>query len=462
MALQAKQETVVETPLQQERPAHNEMLFYGMGFFGIILIWTMVGTFLTFYYTDVAGISAGVVGTLMLVARLLDGFTDVGMGALVDRTKSKYGKARPWILWMAIPFAVSGVLLFSVPDLSTNGKIVYAYVTYFLLILMYTAISIPYKTLLGLMTQDQKGRTLVNVYTGVFTMLATILVMTLAQPIASSIGGNLGWTVVAIAIGVIIIVNCLLAFRKTKERVDIETVAQSKEKIPFKTEFKALLSNKYWVIITLYCVIAYTLNALLSGAGIFYAQYILGSAGYFSLIALTLFLPTIVGFFFVGRLIARFGKRNIAIFVTCVAAFGSVIKLIDPNNLSIFLIGNAVQGFALLPIITFLYAMINDTTEYGEWKSGFRTAGLVNSAASFGMKVGAGIGGALIGWLLAFGGYVGSLAEQSASAEMMIITLNIYLPLLLTILQLLFLWMYKLDKLYPNIVAEINERKALK
>lgn len=461
MAIEVKkQANDSQTNLQHERPGHNEMLFYGMGFFGIILIWTMVGTFLTFYYTDIAGISAGVVGTLMLVARLLDGVTDIGMGAIVDRTKSKYGKARPWILWLAVPFAISGVLLFSVPDLSMTGKIIYAYVTYFLLILTYTAISIPYKTLLGLMTQDQKGRTLVNVYTGVFTMLSTILVMTLAQPIANSIGGKLGWTVLSVAIALIIIVTCLLAFFKTRERVGVETVAKPKERIPFITEFKGLLTNKYWVIITIYCVIAYTMNALLSGAGIYYATYILGNGGYFSLVALTLFLPTIIGFFFVGKLVQKFGKRNIALFVSIVAIAGTLVKFIDPTNLTVFLIGNVIQGFALLPIVTFLYAMINDTTEYGEWKSGFRTAGLVNSAASFGMKVGAGIGGALIGWLLAFGGYVGALANQTTTAETMIMVLNLHLPLILTILQVILLWLYKLDKLYPGIVAEINQRKG--
>ncbi|MCD8510351.1 MAG: glycoside-pentoside-hexuronide (GPH):cation symporter [Bacillus sp. (in: Bacteria)] len=448
------------TPLHKQRPGHMEMLNYGLGFFGIILIWTMVGTFLTFYYTDMVGISAGVVGTLMLVARLLDGVTDIGMGSVVDRTKTKHGRARPWILWMAIPFAVSGVLLFSVPELTMTWTIVYAYVTYIFLILTYTAISIPYKTLLGLMTQDQKGRSLVNIYTGVFTMLSTILVMTLAEPIASAFGGKTGWSIVSIGIGVIILITCFTAFRSTKERVDVETLEKPKKVIPFKIEFKALMQNKYWVIITIYCVIAYTLNALLSGAGIFYATYIFGNSSYFSLFALTLFVPTIISFFFVGRLVGQFGKRNIALFVSLIAIFGSVIKLVDPYNLTLYLVGNVVQGFGLITIITFLYAMINDTTEYGEWKSGFRTAGLVNSAASFGMKVGTGIGGALIGWLLAYGGYIGTLDVQTDSAMTMIMVLNIHLPLILTVLQAVLLWMYKLDKQYPDILAELSARKG--
>ncbi|WP_280771662.1 MFS transporter [Salipaludibacillus daqingensis] len=460
MSAKREQDVTALQAAQQERPGHKEMVNYGLGFFGIILIWTMVGTFLAFYYTDVVGISAGVVGTLMLVSRLLDGVTDIGMGSIVDRTKSKHGKARPWIIWMAIPFAISGVLLFSVPDISMTGKIIYAYATYIFLILTYTAISIPYKTLLGLMTQDPKGRSLVNVYTGVFTMLSTILVMTLAEPIASAIGGALGWTMIALAIGIIIVVTCYTSFRSTTERVDVQSVAKPKKTVPFKIEFKALLTNKYWVIITIYCVLAYSLNALLTGAGIYYATYILGNSSYFSLFALTLFLPTIVCFFFVGKLAGRFGKRNIALFVSVIAIFGSLVKMIDPSNLTIYLTGNVIQGFGLIPVITFLYAMINDTTEYGEWKTGFRTAGLVNSAASFGMKVGTGIGGGLIGWLLAFGGYRGAVAEQTASASQMILALNIHLPLLFTLLQVILLWMYKLDKQYPQILDELGRRKV--
>ena len=130
-----------------------------------------------------------------------------------------------------------------------------------------------------------------------------------------------------------------------------------------------------------------------------------------------------------------------------------------PICLQIFLTGTIVQGFGLVPTIIFIYAMINDTAEYGEWKFGFRTQGLINSAASFGMKVGAGLGGALIGWLLAFGGYVGGAAEQTDSANTMILVLNIYLPLALAVFQAILMWMYKLDQQYSQILTELQARK---
>ncbi|UOR13045.1 MFS transporter [Halobacillus amylolyticus] len=457
--LTEKRQNVHTNSMQAETPGHKEMLNYGTGFFGVILVWTLVGTFLTFYYTDVAGISAGVVGTLMLVARLFDGVTDIGMGTLVDRTKSKHGKARPWILWMGIPLGVMTILLFSVPDIGNTGKIIYVYVTYIMLILVYTGVSIPYKTLLGLMTQEPYGRSVLNIYTGVFTMLSTLVITILAQPVASAIGGRLGWTSVAAFSGFIIIVTSFLAFHSTKERVG-GTVNKTKENVPLRTGVKALFTNKYWLIITLYCVIAYTLNALLAGAGLYYTTYILGNAAYFSLVGLLLFLPTMIGFFFVAKLVRKFGKRNIALFVSILGIFGPIVKLIDPSSLSVFLVGTVIQGFGLVPIIMFLYAMINDTAEYGEWKFGIRTEGLVNSAASFGMKVGAGLGGALIGWLLAFGGYVGGIEEQTSLAVTMILALNIYIPFFLAVLQTVLMWMYKLDKQYPQILADLNRRKS--
>ncbi|KKK38663.1 sugar transporter [Mesobacillus campisalis] len=443
--------------MEVEKPGHKEMLSYGFGFFGVILVWTLVGTFLTFYYTDVAGISAGVVGTLMLVARLFDGVTDIGMGALVDRTKTRHGKARPWVMWMGIPLGVSTILLFSVPDLSSSGKIVYAYTTYILLILVYTMISIPYKTLLGLMTQDPNGRSMLNIYTGIFTMLSTLIITTLAQPVASAIGGKMGWSVVAGISALAIIIASFIAFASTKERVT--SAVRVNNYVPLKTGLTSLISNKYWLIITLYCVIAYTLNALLSGAGLYYATYILGNTGYFSLIGLVLFFPTMVGFFIMPKLLGKFGKRNLALAVSIIGIFGSLVKLIDPASLPLFLTGTIVQGFGLIPIIMFLYAMINDTAEYGEWKFGVRTEGLVNSAASFGMKVGAGLGGALIGWLLMFGGYVGGAEQQTELATTMILALGIYLPLLLSILQTVLMWMYKLDKHYPQILADLQLRR---
>ncbi|NEY74165.1 MFS transporter [Bacillus mesophilus] len=430
------------------------MVAYGFGSFGVFSVWALIGAFLTYYYTDVAGIGAGVVGTLMLITRLFDGITDLGMGSIVDKTKSKHGKARPWLLWMSIPLAISTVLLFSVPDLSTNAKVIYAYVTYILFILFYTAVSIPYKTLLGVMTQDQNSRSISNIYTGIFIMVGTLIVMTLTQPLAASIG----WTGLATLFAVVTVAAILTTFKSVKERAVVSPSQQEKE-LTFFNSLGSLFKNKYWVIITCICIIFYATTALTQGAGLYYAQYVLGDIGYFPLIGLAIAGPMVIGMFFLGPIVRRFGKRNVVLFGSFLYIVGQIVKMIDPTNLTSFLIGTVLASLGAMPVLALLFAMINDTIEYGEYKTGLRTEGLVNSGASFGIKVGTGLGLALIGWLLAFGNYAPGADEQSALATQMIYALNIYVPLGLAIVQVILVYMFKLDKEYPEILAQLQKRK---
>ncbi|SEN39374.1 glycoside/pentoside/hexuronide:cation symporter, GPH family [Mesobacillus persicus] len=440
-----------------EKPGKSEMWSYGLGSFGIFSVWTLLGAFLTFYYTDVAGLAATSVGTLMLVARLFDGITDFGMGSLVDMTKSKHGKARPWLLWMSFPLGATTILLFSVPNISDSGKIIYAYATYLIFILLYTAVSIPYKTLLGVMTQDQNSRSQANVYAGIFIMTGTLVVMTLTQPLAAAIG----WTMLAVLYGLITVVALYVTFRKVKERSSSYANGQI-EKVSAKQGFIALTKNKYWLIITVYCIAFYATTALTQGAALYYSQWVLGNLAYFPLYGLAVSLPMLLGMFFLTPLVKRFGKRNLAIFGSLLYIVAQLVKMTDPTSLTVFLTGSALAGIGAIPAIALLFAMINDTVEYGEYKSGVRTEGLVNSGASFGIKVGTGLGLALIGWLLGFGGYVGGAAEQSALSIQMILALNLYIPLGLAVLQLILMFLFKLDKEYPVVLAELQKRKVMK
>ncbi|MCH6266845.1 MULTISPECIES: MFS transporter [Neobacillus] len=451
-------QTIIEGPwIEQkhdlEKPRKKEMWAYGVGSFGIFSVNTLISSFLTFYYTDVVGIAGAIVGTLMLIARLFDGITDIGMGSIVDMTRSKHGKARPWLLWMSVPLGVSIVLLFSVPDLDHTGKIIYAYITYILFILLYTAASIPYKTLLGVMTQHQHSRSLSNIYSTIFTMIGTLIVMTFTQPLTASIG----WTGLAGFYGLLSIIALYITFRFVKERVESSTSQQ--DKIPFSASFKAILRNKYWIIITLFCITFYTTICLVQGAGLYYAQWVIGDINKFPIIGLTLTAPMILGLFFIGPLVARFGKRNVAIIGSLVAIVGQIIKWADPSNLPVFLVGTALAGLGVMPTLGLLLAMVNDTVEYGEYKTGLRTEGLVNSAASFGMKFGTGLGLAVVGWLLGIGGYVGGAVEQPALAIEMIKAVNIQIPLALAVIQIILMLFFRIDKEYPAILAELQRRK---
>ncbi|MDE5414480.1 MFS transporter [Alkalihalobacterium chitinilyticum] len=456
LAKKLNDHAVLQKPVEVEKPKKKEMWAYALGSFGIFSVWTLIGAFLTFYYTDVAGLAAGAVGTLMLIARLFDGVTDLGMGSVVDRTKSKHGKARPWLLWMSLPLAITTVLLFSVPDISSNGKVVYAYITYILFILLYTAVSIPYKTLLGVMTQHQHSRSLSNIYSAIFIMVGTMIVMTLTQPLAAS----LGWTTLAALYGFVTVLCLLITFRSVKERA-VSASTHQEERLGVKKSLKSLFSNKYWIIVTAFCVTFYATIGLTQGAGLYYAAWILGDINLFPVIGLALSGPMIIGLFFIGPLVAKIGKRNVAMLGAAVFIVGQIVKGIDPTNLTTFLIGTVIAGLGAMPAIALVFAMINDTIEYGEYKTGLRTEGLVNSGASFGIKIGTGIGLALIGWLLGIGGYLGGAAEQPALAIHMILALNIYIPLALAVVQIILLLMFKIDKEYPTILAELQRRKSV-
>ena len=444
---------VMQTEIVSAEPKHKELFGFGIGGIGLYGAWTLVGTFLTFYYTDLVGISAATVGTLMLLVRFMDGVADIGMGVVVDRTNTKHGKARPWIRWMLLPYAISTILLFTVPDLGTTGKILYMYVTFIVFNLIFTAVSIPYVTLLGRITQDSYKRSLANIYLGFFNLFATLLVVTVATPLANAFG----WVSVATIFAVLAFLSLYMTFQSTKERIPFSD--SDRNQVLFKIGIKALFSNKYLLIITLVCVLFNMLNTLILSAGVYFATYILNNSNLYSVIAFCTIAPMFLGFIFLAPLVKRFGKRNVSAVGSVIIMIGQCIKIMNPDSLWYFLIGTVLAGLGIMPLLSLLKAMINDTIEYGEWKSGMRTEGLINSGASFGMKVGNGLGLALIGWLLAFGGYIGGISTQAALADQMIIWLNVYIPIIIAVIQVIVLWFFKLDSEYEQIVLDLKNRK---
>ena len=436
-----------------EKPKKKEIWSYGVGSLGLNSSFTLTSSFLTYYYTDSVGITAAAVGTLMLIARLFDGVTDLAMGTVVDKTKTKHGKARPWILWMAMPLGFSILLLFSMPNISDAGKIVYAYITYLLFILLYTMVAIPYKTLLALMTQDQLSRSLSNINSAIWFMFGTLLVMTLTQPIAS----RFGWLTLAILYALITVIPLFITFRYVKER--ITAPIHNDSKVSIKTGILALIRNQYWMIISIVCVLFYIILGLVQGGGLYYARWVLGNEDYFPFIGLALTGPMVLGLFFMGPIVKKFGKRNVMIAGWFIALAGQLIKMYDMTDLTTFLIGSVFAGLGAMPSLGLIVAMINDTVEYGEYKTGIRTEGMLNSGASFGAKVGTGLGLAIIGWSLSYGGYISQANVQTEQAIAMIKAINIHFPIVFGVILVTLLFFFKVDKLYPQIVAELQKRK---
>ncbi|WP_077624046.1 MFS transporter [Sediminibacillus massiliensis] len=439
-----------------------ERLGYGLGDFASNIVFAAIGSFITFFYTDiVGGISAGVIGTIMLFSRLFDGITDIGMGIATDKTNSKFGKARPWLLWLAVPFAISSILVFSVPEIGTVGKIIYIVITYNLFSIIYTGINIPYGVLNSLITQDQYQRSVLNIFRMGLAVTATMVVNVITIPITDFFGGGkTGWALTFTVFSMIAVLIFGITFKTTRERVTSSTEASRKNDVSIKVGTKALMKNKYWIIMVIFLITNFIFVGLGNAINVYYAEYILNNASLVGTLAVAWNLPQLVGFFVVPPIIRRYGKRNTMIAGILLGILGSVFVLVDPTSLTVVVIGMFIRGIGIAPVVGSQFAMLADTIEYGEWKTGIRTEGLVYSAGSFGTKVGNGLSVAIVGWVLSMGSYTGGGSAQSESAITAIKFLFIHLPVFIAGVQLLLLFFYRLDKQYPKILSDLEKRKA--
>src|SRR5690625_2263297 len=444
---------------EQPKILFLEKVGYGAGDLASNLLYAAIGSFLIFFYTDSIGISAGIIGTIMLFSRVFDGVTDIGMGLLVDKTSTKHGKARPWILWMAIPFALTAISMFTVPDVSTVWKIVYIVITYNLFSLIYTAINIPYGVLNSLITQDAYDRSVLNIFRNFSATIGSMIIGVLTMPIVNAFGGEqsswiMTFTIFSIAAALLF----YFTFRTTKERVGAAVSGSKSTNVPLGKGLKALFSNKYWLIMVSLSIIGFMNLSISAGIGIYYAKYILGNEELIGVLTVAQILPTLIGLFLIAPIIKRFGKRNTMMIGLFVTMIGVIPILFNPENVWLVVVAIAIRGIGTAPVGGTIFAMIADTIEYGEWKYGVRTEGLVYSAGSFGTKVGSGLGAAILGWMMSFGGYIGSDAIQSEAAFFTIKFIAIAVPLILSIVQVILLSFHKLDKIYPKILADLEAR----
>ncbi|HZH61160.1 MAG TPA: MFS transporter [Metabacillus sp.] len=455
------QPTSSDTPRSTigEKIGLTEKFGYGLGDLASNFVWQAMSIFIVFFYTDVVGIAASVVGTILLFSRVFDGVTDVLMGYVIDRTNSKHGKARPWLLWLCIPFAVSAVLLFMVPNGSTTWQVIYIAVTYNVVCLVYTGLNVPYGTLNSLMTQDQYQRSVLNVFRMSFTMIGILIVSNLTLPLANFFGGDQsGWVYTFLLFGTIGSILFFITFKTTKERVKPSVETEKNTKVPLKESLKTLSKNKYWGLVTTFIIFTFIWNSLNAGSLVYFAQYILESPVLVGLISTVFTVFTLIGMVVVAPITKRFGKRNAVMVGIIITLIGYLIMLIDPTNITILIVSAIIRGIGKAPINGSMFALLADTIEYGEWKTGIRNEGMVYSGGSMGIKIGNGLGTAIIGWVLAFGGYIGGQADQAQSALLSISSLFIYIPMGISVILFILLAFYDLDKKYPSIVVDLEAR----
>lgn len=447
----------------ENRSLHmKERIGYGVGDFANNMMFAPVNSFFTYFLTNVAGIGAGVVGTLLLLSRLLDGVSDLIVGACMEKIHSKHGKARPWLLWWCIPFAISLVLLFSAPDFGMTGKIVYAFLTYNLAVtIVFTAINLPFGSLAALMTKNQTERGYLNISKMVFAFGGGMVVNAITLPLVKYWGNDSSaWQKTFILYGVVAVILFLVVFFTTKEAVT-ETAEETGnvEKINIKDALISLLKNKYWIQILIIFFMNSTVNAFI-GVNVYYAQYIMEDSSLVGTLSIFQNVASFAAFAVCVVLIKKVGKQRIALGGVAISFIGYAMVLLNPTSYAILYISAVIKGVGNAALSGVMYGMLADTVEYNDWKSGIRAEGLVFSANSIGSKIGSGIGSAVLGWILAAFGFVSSSSVQPESALSGIRVIFLYVPIVIFAIMFVILLFYKLDKEYDGIITDLEKRNS--
>jgi len=449
-------DTTPVNPLQLK-----EKLGFSVGEFASSLVWQTLMFFLPIFYTDTFGLTAGAVGTLFLVVRIFDAFTDPAMGMLADRTQTRWGSFRPYLLWLAIPYGIGMVLMFSTPSFSPVGKLIWAYGTYALMMLLYTAITIPYNTMIGVISPRKDDQISVSSLKFVFAFLAGFTVQLLIIPMVQRLGeGNpaRGYQISMTIFGTIGALLFLLTFASCKERVKPSV----NQKTTLKTDLADLAKNQPWVILFFFSLLLVSVFAIRSAVVAYYFKYVLqleSQSGIFMAVgtACVLFgvLPS-------KWLSSKFGKVRILVIctllvaVTCAAFF-----FLKPGQIVAHYAVQILYSLACGPLFPILWSMYADTADYNEWKTGRRATGLVFSASTFSQKMGFSAGGAVIMLLLSWFGFVANELQTDRSLMGIRLCLSL-LPAAMCVISAGLLRIYKLDdSLNAKIEQELEKRRSL-
>jgi len=401
-------ETITREPIKT-----REMIGYAFGNMAQNIIYLMISVYLLYFYTDVLGITAAAAGTLFLVARIFDGINDPIMGFVADRTKSKMGRFRPYILFGMIPLAAATVLLFSAPDLSDTGKLVYAYITYFLQGILFTIVLIPYFAMPAVMTQDPKERSKISVLNILLSTFAAILISVAVKPIVAMFPTEkMGYQMTTIMFMIVAIVSFYVCFKSTKERI----TPRDKQKNSLKDAYKVILKNVPLIMISvsyIFFSIQYTMRMQ---AVTYFAKYNLGNDSLTPIILGVAILFGVAGTAVSLPMMNKLGKKaTYLIGVGIGAVLNFAIYFVPTENFTLLLVLLGLSQMALATPLTATWSMAPDAVDYGEWKLGTRAEGVSFGAFSFVQKFASALAGSLAGVIMTLAGYVAN-AEQTPQA----------------------------------------------
>lgn len=443
-----------------------ERIAYGLGDYAGNLVYSAISAFLLVYYTEVLGVAAATAGSVMAVSKIFDGVSDLIMGRIVDKTHSKWGKARPWIIRMSIPLAVCTVLMFSVPR-SLNGamQIGYMFISYNLVsTVFYTGLNVPYATMQGLMTTNQYERGLLGNFRMLLATFGTMTINSVVRPMCTYFGGGefesqMGWTITFVILMVAFLVLNFCTFFFCKERV-VDASSSSEEgeraKGPSVIEcLKSLVKNKYWIYIVIMMFVMYFMMSTFFGGNYYFSAYVMGDAGSFSVLSNALSLSQMGIMFITPFIMRKISKRWLAFIGGCISAVGFVLTAMVGKNVGMVIICNIIKGIGFGCAAATMFGVLQDAITYGQWLTGVQAAGMGNAASSFCMKIGSGIGTAALGWILTAGGF--DIDPTSASSITSINVACIWVPVFTGLISLACLFFMDIDKHYDKAVADLAQ-----
>lgn len=440
-----------------------ETFAYGCGEISTCAVFSLATTLLVMFYTDYVGVSAATVGMIVAISQLFNGTSDVLAGFIVDRTRSKHGRARVWELRMIVPYLIGMILLMTVPQHSSEMvKAVYIFLTYnFMLTVVYTMLQLPFCTSLSYMTRDANKRAHINIIRMAMSPIGNVAVTLFYLRLVRAFGNDQNaWIKVTMIYAVILTALMFFCFYNTKERVEVLDDVGG-EKIPLRLSVPALLKNKYFYIMFLYSMLFSAYQSLSGTMATYYCKWRIGNEDLMGIVNLAAYGVQIAVLLMISKVLHKMTKRNWCMLGMVFIAAGSLLLVLGPDRQEIVVLGALIRGIGMAPALGTIYSMIGDTIEYGQWRTGLRTAGAIQSTTTAGQKLGQGIAAAAIGFIMTASGYDSAIgvSYQSPAAIETIYNLYVWGIVGLAIAMVAILLFYRLDVEYPSIMQELLERE---
>ena len=447
----------------------REKFLYAIGDCGGTVMLMFISSYLTLYYTDSIGLAAAYAGSMMLVCRIFDGVSDLIVGALVDSTHTRWGKARPWFVLSILPMAVAYVMMFMVPaNMSEGAMKAYTFITYFLVtVVFYTINNVAYHAMLQRISYTSEDRSVIGSMRSMLSTVAGTIMSMLTPMLIPMLGGEKDqgtWSKLVLIYGGFATFVLLLTALGVKEKNievsdDRKSAAPKKEKGHLKEELNILLHTKYFYLLII-LVLLYFTSSNLNGMSFYYSRDVIGNLAFMSIGGLVTLFPMVIGILFVPKLFAKLGKQKSMVYGFILATVASLAILINPHSMALNIACMLVRVVGTLPAIVALGTLAGDISDYNQMKLGVRSEGLTSSAFTVGIKIGTGLGAAIVGWMLAAGHYDGAAAAQGQSAINAMIITTAVVPAVMYVLSIIALRFWDLEKYQPEVLAFMSEKLA--